>query len=77
MGTLLWSRFNGDPRLNGPSVDEMMCSIGDLVDLMASGDGDAFEAAALEAQQRGALWAHTWMQARRASNNDQQNAREH
>ena len=49
VGTLLWSKFNGDRRLAGPTVDEMMCSLGDLIDLMATGDQDVFAAAVTSA----------------------------
>ena len=44
VGTLLWSKFNGDRRLAGPAVDEMLCSLGDLIDMMAV-NHDAFAAA--------------------------------
>ena len=58
VGTLLWSKFNGDRRLAGPTVDEMMCSLGDLVDLLATGDEDAFEAAVVaETSRRRKAWA--------------------
>ena len=52
VGTLLWSKFNGDRRLAGPTADEMMCSLGDLVDLMATGDDGLFAAAAAKAMAK-------------------------
>ena len=45
VGTLLWSKFNGDRRLAGPTVDELMCGIGDLIDLMTSAEPDEFDSA--------------------------------
>lgn len=48
-GTLLWSKFNGDRRLAGPQVEDMMCNLGDLLDLMAMGDEDVFSAAVASA----------------------------
>ena len=45
VGTLLWSKFNGDRRLAGPTVDELMCGLGDLIDLMTSAEPDEFDAA--------------------------------
>ena len=44
-GTLLWSKFNGDRRLAGPTVDELMCGLGDLIDRMLSAEPDEFDAA--------------------------------
>jgi hypothetical protein len=49
VGTLLWSKFNGDRRLAGPTVEAQMISVCDLVDLMASADLDEFVAAAADA----------------------------
>ena len=37
---LLWSKFNGDRRLAGPAVEELMAGIGDLVDLLLSAEKD-------------------------------------
>ena len=37
--------FNGDRRLAGPTVDELMCGIGDLIDLMTSAEPDEFDSA--------------------------------
>ncbi len=49
VGTLLWSKFNGDRRLAGPTVDEEMASLGDLVDLMTEVSEADFTAAAAAA----------------------------
>jgi len=48
-GTLLWSKFNGDRRLAGPAVDDLMRDIGDLIDLMTSGEVEEFATAAAAA----------------------------
>ena len=49
VGTLLWSKFNGDRRLAGPTVEEQMSGLGDLIDLMVTASADEFSAAASEA----------------------------
>lgn len=45
VGTLLWSKFNGDLRLAGPTAEEDMRSICDLIDMLTSTESGDFSAA--------------------------------
>jgi hypothetical protein len=56
VGTLLWSKFNGDRRLAGPTVDVEMAGIAERLELLASGSEEF--AAAVEAAAAARLVAN-------------------